>query len=356
MPNQVTYGFHDLQSRWDDRVTEVGVNVVEDAIQKTLDEHNRQMDALMGLFVQDVSNAKIRRHVEATTRNQLLDEYGRARPVKTGGYVDLGYPIFESGNAWGATARDRLSHTVREVNSTLSTLITGDVRWTRDQLLAAMLNNVNYTFSDEQIGDVTVKGLANGDTDEYPILPGSDSGATDTHYLAQASAIDDSNDPFETDYEDLMEHSENTGEVICLVPTSLRATVKALAAFEKPRDDNMEYGNGVSYYVGYPNVTVPGEYFGYHESGVHLVHWRMQPAGYLTYLVTEGDRPLGRRQDPLPELRGFAPVAEREDFPYWERQYRRYIGFGGYKRIGALIRLIGNASYARPSGYDTIPA
>jgi hypothetical protein len=67
--------------------------------------------------------------------------------------------------------------------------------------------------------------------------------------------------------------------------------------------------------------------------------------------MTDGDRPLARREDPEPELQGFNRVAERDDHPYYESQWLRRIGFGARNRVGAFMVRIGNGTYDEPSGY-----
>ena len=47
MANQILYGFYNLKDRLADTVQAVGIQVINDAIQMTLDEHNRQMNALL---------------------------------------------------------------------------------------------------------------------------------------------------------------------------------------------------------------------------------------------------------------------------------------------------------------------
>lgn len=352
MPNDPLYGFVNLQHLWDERVTAVDVAVIDSAIQQSVDEHNRQLNALLDLFVERTTEFKTKFKTATQTRNQPLDDDGRARPIQVAGQYELAFPLQESGNAWGANWISRQKMTVAEANRITATLLEGDVRWTRDHILAALFADTPWTFDDEH-GDLTIKGLANGDSDEYLIVEGGDTPATDDHYAAQADPIDDAHDPFPAMYEDLVEHPENSGEPIALIPTNQHSAVKNLSDFYPVSDPNIRQGSGSAELVGSLGVTVPGQVFGYHDSGVWLVHWRSMPASTIVGLMPGGDRPLRMREQPEPDLRGFIRVAERTDHPFWEAQYVRYAGFGAWNRVGAYVIRVGNATYAVPTGYDS---
>jgi hypothetical protein len=92
-------------------------------------------------------------------------------------------------------------------------------------------------------------------------------------------------------------------------------------------------------------------------SNVWIVEWGQLPSSYVIATTTEGPRPLGFRQDPEAELQGFKQVAERNDHPFYERQYLRRAGFGALNRPGALVYYLGTSdTYAVPSGYALPPA
>ena len=48
----ILYGFTNLKDVFSQRIDDVGVAVVNDAIDATIGEHNRQMTALVGLFAE----------------------------------------------------------------------------------------------------------------------------------------------------------------------------------------------------------------------------------------------------------------------------------------------------------------
>lgn len=356
MPNTPLYGFYDLEHAFDERVTEVGVEQVQNAIQASVEEHNRQLDALMSLFVEKTTDFKTVYKTTTVTRNQPLDQDGRARPIQPTGQYEVAFPIQGSGNAWGSNHISRVKMTVGDANRITTTLLEGDIRWMRDHVLAALYANTPWIHNDEQWenhGLLTIKGLANGDTDEYHLVTGADQTATDNHYKAQANAISDADDPFEADRDELLEHPENQGAVIALIPTNLRASVRSLSAYLPLQDDNVQPGSGTDVLTGSLGVPVPGEVFGYHDSGVWLVEWKAMPNDYIIMLTSDGEPVLRQREFAEAELQGFRQMAVREDHPFWESQFARFAGFGAWNRVGAVVRRIGNATYAVPTNYTS---
>lgn len=356
MANQILYGFVQLKDLANRRVTEVGVQVVNDAINESLAEYNRQIDAILALFAERTTQFKERFVSPVVARLQPLDENGRARPIKPFGQYDVAYPLQNAGTAWGATYMAREKMTVQEANDITATLIGADARWMRDHVLAALFANVAWTFSDPIHGALTVQGLANDDTVQYFVQAGADQGATDDHYLGQANAIDDSNNPFPAIREELMEHPENSGDVIAFVPTGLRDDVQGLTTFYPNADPNIRAGADVSELTGSLNVALPsgpGSLLGYDASGVWIAEWKSLPENRIVAIPTGGERPLKLREDETESLRGFKKVGERNDHPFYESQYLRIAGFGANNRVGAVVIEIQDATYDIPTGYES---
>lgn len=351
MANQLLYGFMTLKDLATRRITEVGANTVWDAIQRTVAEHNRQMDAIMGLFASRTTAFKERFISPTIARLQPLDDNGRARPIKTTGYYDVAYPIQAGGSAWGANYVTREKLTVQDANDLTAAMISADIRWVRDHILAALYANATWTFTDDLKGSLTIQGLANSDAVKYLLLNGADAGAADTHYLAQANAIGNSDNPFPTIFDELKEHPENGGEVVAFIPSNLKATVKALTEFNAFTDPNIRPGASSDVVVGTLGVPIPGELIGYTDSKVWICEWRSLPDSYIVATTTQGERPLKMREHEEASLQGFNLVAQRDDHPFYESQWLRYAGFGGYNRVGALVYRIGNSSYAVPTNY-----
>ena len=352
MANATLWGFTNLKDIMGQRVTTVNTRVLNTAIDASLAEHNRQMAALLGLFATRLTDYQLGYKSASARRLQPLDEQGRARPTKSGALTTVAFPLQSGGDAFGQTFVARAKQTVQEVNDELANMLTGDMRWMRDHLLASLFSNVAWTWLDEQYGSLTIQPLANGDATLYQILNGADAGATDTHYLADSNSIADAHNPYPTIYTELSQHPENAGPYIALIPTDLVATTEALTGFyEKPMPE-LTAGSGVTQLTATLGMAVPGTVIGW-AGGMWIVEWDSLPSTYI--VAVAGGAPvkaLGLREDLEPELRGFQRVAERDDHPYYESQYLRRAGFGGYNRVGAVCMRIGNGSYSIPVGYS----
>jgi hypothetical protein len=352
MANAVLYGYYNLGDLRSQRVTEVGVETVGNAIQLALAEHNRQLNALMDFFVRRTTEYSRRYRQAAAARNQPLNPDGRALPIKRAGFYDVAFPIQMSGNAWGNNFVTGEKMTVEEANDVTDTILQGDARWVRDHILAGLFTNVTWTFPDELQGNLTIQPLANADTVTYQIINGADSGATADHFLAQADAIADATNPFPTIYSTLTLHPENTGEVVAFIPNGLTASVEALANFMPVADPNVRLGANTDTLIGTLPGQMPGRLLGYVDR-VWVVEWRGMPANYIAATMTGGERALAMREDPEESLRGFRERAVRADYPWYERQYFRRAGFGAWNRVGALVYRIGNGTYAIPTNYGS---
>lgn len=355
MANQVMYGFANLAGLFDQKVADNMIPTINDAIQSTVDEHNRQLDTLFGLFIKRTTEFKVRYKTPTIARLQPLDTNGRARPIQPAGYYEVAFPIQSGGSAWGANYVTRAKMTVGDVNDYVATMLMADVRWMRDHILAALFTNVTWTYTDAEHGALTIQPLANSDTVTYNIQAGADAGATDNHFLAQSGAIADGSttDPFSALFTELKEHPENGGEVVALIPTNLKGAVQALSGYYPQTDPNIELGNATSRLTGRLGVAVPGTVFGYHDAGVWLVEWPNMVSSYIVATTTEGERAVAMREDEEASLRGFKQVAERPDHPYWEAQWLRRAGFGAWNRVGAAVLRIGSGSYAIPTNYSS---
>lgn len=337
---------------YDQRVSTVGVQTVQRAIDESVAEHNRQLAALMALFTTRRTDPQTRYLGAGATRLQPLDENGRARPVKPSGYFTLGFPLHDAGIAWGRNYRTSVKMTVREVANIVAMMQDADSRWMRDHLLAALFyenSTTPWTFTDPQFGAISVYGLANGDTQTFSILSGADSAATDDHVKGVTSIAEST---FQDIHDELIEHPENGPEIIAFVPTASSATVQALTNFYPIADPNLQSGVAVTQFTGAIGATVPGKLIGY-IAGCKIVEWPGMPSNYLLGVAAGGEPAIALREEPEAELQGFRKVADRDDHPWYEQQYMRVAGFGAWNRVGAIVVRTDNATYAIPTGYSS---
>jgi hypothetical protein len=331
-----------------ERLTTVGERAIYDAIVASTNEYTRQLNEMMAGFVVRTSDHKIRYYQPGSGTLQPLDEYGNPVVVKPEGYYDVAFPIQGGGTAFGNNRVTRALMTVAEANRATLDSLRRDADWMRRHMLAAVFDNVAWTYSDPEYGNLTVEALANSDTVTYVKVGGAT--ATDTHYLAQASAIDDSNNPFDDIYDELMEHAGNMGPVVVYVPSNLTTTIEALTAFVDVGDPDIRYGTGVDQIQGGVNRGFGDEVLGKCNK-CWIVEWRALPDSYMIGWAS-GQPVLGMREYPAGSLQGFFPENHSPDGNLQEMRMIRYAGFGVMNRAAALAYRIGNASYAIPTGYN----
>lgn len=349
----VLYGALSEKDLGTERVTTVGVDVVMDAIEQSFAEHDRQLRAMMGLFVMPTQKWKTRFQSAAAARLQPLDAAGRARPIKPSGYWEVAFPIQMAGAAWGVDYVTNAKMTVDELRRIVVMMQEADIRWMRDHILAALFfdgaGGTPWTFTDPLNGSLSIYGLADGDTVTYQVMNGADVPATDDHVKGTGSfAVATIEDIFN----ELDEHPENAGEKIVFVPTASRSTIEGFAGFVPAGDPNIRLSVSTDQLVGSLETPIPGRVFGYLEK-CWMVEWRHMPSNYLIGVTTQGDKPLAMREDEEPELRGFHKAGDRNDHPWYEQQWNRRAGFGAWNRVGAIVYETDNATYSSPSGYSS---
>ncbi|MGE0541219.1 MAG: hypothetical protein AB7R89_13680 [Dehalococcoidia bacterium] len=331
------------------------IDVVDTAIQQSLTEHNRQMTALLNLFVERTTSYKGRFTQTSAHRLQPLDDNGRARPVKVLGAYDVAWPIQEAGSAWGANYVTRTKMTVGEAERITASMLEADMRWVRDHILAALFTATPWTFVDPLYGSLAIEPLADGGAETYQKLRGADVMATDTHIQGFANDLDDGADNALVPLaDDLREHPENGETVIFLIDSTTKVEAIALDTFYEASDPNLRVGTGVTELVGSLGIEVPGEVLGYEAaSRSWIVEWPILPTNYVIGVTPDGMKPLRMREDPEPELQGFQRVAERPDHPFYESQFLRRCGFGAWNRVGAVVAELEDSSYDVPTGYSS---
>lgn len=346
--NTLAYGFTGKEHLLGKRLSEVGTATVWDMVRESVGEYNRQLNSLMAGLAFPTILHKERFRLPTAGTLQPLDEYGNPRPEQLGSYFDVAYPIQGGGTAFGTNRVTSELLTVEEVNGMAIERIQRDADWMRRHMLAALFTNTTWAYDDEEFGSLTIQCLANSDTVAYNFTGGSV--ATDTHYLAQASAIDDSNNPYDDIYTELMEHPSNSGPVVAYIPTNLVATTKALTAFTDVGDPDLRYGTATTQ-IAAPFARRFGDEVLGKVDNVWVVEWRALPSSYIVAHAEGGGAPLGMRQYPAAALQGLFTENHSPDGNLRESRFIRYAGFGVRNRVSALVYRIGNGSYAIPTGY-----
>lgn len=352
MANTLSYGFVGLENLFTDRVENTNVAVVRDAIAQSVAEHNRQVSAIMAEMVDPTVEYSVRFKQPGSGTMQPLDDFGNPLPVREGGYYDVAFPIQGAGTAWGDNRVTRAMMTVGEVNEYTLGALRRDADWMKRHLLASLFDNTTWTYPDDEHGDLTIQPLANGDSVTF--LKRNGDSATDTHYLAQANAISDSDNPFDNIYTELNEHPVNAGaDIVAYVPSNLVASISGLTAFNEVPDPDVASAVSASRLTASIDRGFGDELLG-KTNKVWIVEWSALPDSYMIAVARGASEPvLKMRQYDAPELQGLFTEENSPDGNLQEHRFIRYCGFGAYNRVGALVYRVGNGSYAIPTGYST---
>ncbi len=348
MANTLAYGFLDYAQLVKERLTTIGEEAVYRAVQDSANEHTRQINALLDSMVLRTTLHKVRYKLPGSGTLQPLDDNGNPIPVREEGYYDVAFPIQGGGTAWGDNRVARALMTIEEANRQTTEAMKRDSDWMRRHVLAALFDNVAWTYTDSLYGSLTVEPLANSDSVVYVTKGGST--AADNHYLAQTPSIDDDNNPFDDIYDELIEHVGNEPPVVVYVPTNLKASIKTLTNFIEVADVDVLKGSASDRLANEIGIALGDEILGKTDK-VWLVEWRALPSSYMIAHAVGGGPVVYQREHESDTLQGF--FAEQADPDGNRREYRmlRYCGFGVYNRVGAVAYYVGG-SYSIPSGYD----
>jgi len=354
------YGFLGVSDT--DRVflSTLGQDVVYDAITALLERYNADLNAAMSIFIErELTDHKLRYKLPGGGRLQRLSGKAPSGAVRAYGEWDVAFPLEGFG---AAITSDRIRYaymSVQDLDRHIRTVFIQDVNTLRFELLKALLNNTADTFSDEDWGSLTIQPLANGDAVVYPPVLGSESEATDNHYLESgyaASAISDANNPYVTIRDELEEHfGAPTGgsNLVVFINTAQVAKTEDLTDHDAVVDRFIRAGQDTDVPIGLP-LTCPGKIIG-RTNHVWVVEWRWIPANYMIGIHLDAPKPIMTRVDPddtrLP--RGLTLVAEDDDYPlrssYWEHRF----GLGCGNRLNGVVMELGTGgTYTIPSGYD----
>lgn len=357
--NSVAYGFIGLADLFAQRVAEIGTARIYDAITESLAEYSKIADGILAGWSQRTTVAQEQIELPGTGTLQPLDEWGNPLPVKPSGSYQVAYPIQGAGTAFGDNRISRALITVEETNRLLMDAMQRDKDWLIRHALAALFTNTTWTYNDKAagggykgLGDITIQPLANGDSVTYGRVAGG-APATDTHYLAQAAAISDTDNPFPTIATELNEHPSNRGPLVAYVASNLTTGAGNLTELVEVGDPDIMLGaNSDTIAAAAETVLGPGkEVIGKTKSGVWVVEMPAIPSDYMLVVATGADQVLRQREWPAAELQGFFTEMHSPDGNLEITRLLRYCGFGVRNRVGALVMRIGNGTYAIPSGY-----
>lgn len=353
-----TFGYLRTTDLYTQRVAVVGVQRTFEAIRSHLAEYTRVLQGMMSEMAEKTTLAQEQIELPGDGTLQPLDEDGNPLPVLPSGNYQVAYPIHGGGTAWGTNRVSRELMTVEDAERFTTDAERRDADWLIRHMLAAWFTNVTYVYKDKVgengskgLGDITIQPLANGDTVTY-VRKGAVAPSTDDHYLKQASAIDDDNNPFPAIEAELTEHPSNGNRrILVYIPTNLRDSVIALTSFVSVADPNVNDPN-TAVATNVPNPGFGDEVLGYIKgTKCWIVLWSILPDSFMLAKM-EGIPFLKMREYPAGALQGFFPENANVDGNHLISRMIRYCGFGVADRVAALVYRVGNASYAIPSGFQ----
>jgi hypothetical protein len=363
----LVYGMHDLETRKEMLIQDIGITEMNDRLMMWNDEVNRVFDAIMGTFTQrkaEWNTTPITRiQSPSVARAQFVDEYGVAKPRIEKGYFEQGLPLHRYEDAVAFSYEALRKTTVEQYSRELARIDRADMGAAMFLFWFAIFYNTNWTHTstEDALPNIPVKAGANNDGDLY-VIRGEAAPTAAQHYVGQAGAISDSADPFPTIKDTLTRYAGTSANdrVVTFVGDATNATaIKELSGFHRvDRTQFTRWGDDVS-------LVDPGadtflgmgdEVLGEHEEGVLVVRKRDLPSGYLASFNIDAEPAIGIREDATPALQGLFNINSIEDSgnTYLSR-WRRKIGFAPVNRTGFMVTEISDASYDIPAAYADIP-
>lgn len=343
-----------------------GQAVIYDEIVRFLARVNAELTAQMGIFVSGpTTNYSERYKLPGGGYMQEMGFAPQTKPAsrKTSGGWDVAYPLSEFGDAVSGDRVSMAYMTVGDLDRHVQGVVVRNANTVRYQMLKALFNSTAGTFTDPLWGSLTVQRLANGDTVTYPAVIGSDTEATETHYLESgyaASGISDTNNPYVTVRDELEEHFgifTGGSSVVVFINSAQVAKTEDLTDFVEVTDRFVQPGQNTATLLNLPaNVILPGssQIIG-RTNGCWVVRWDRIPANYLFGLHLDSEAPLKMRIDPTDTGlgSGLQLIASEMDHPFESSYWSNRFGFGVSNRLNGVVLELGTGgSYTVPAAYQ----
>ena len=352
------YSILGLQDTDRSYVNTIGQRVVFDAAQQYLSMSTDDMMKAFAVFVEEETEGyKERYKLPGGGRMQRRGGVAASGAVKASGSWDVAFPLEDFGDQ---IANDDVSlayMTLPELQRHLDTVVIRDINTMRYEMLRALLNSASRTFVDPLYGSLTVQPAANGDSVLYPPVLGTETDATENHYLESGyltAAISNTNNPYITLRNELEEHfgtPTGFGNIAVFINSAQVPITETLTDYDSVADINLAIGANSDVPTNLPNV--PGRVVGRCE-GVWVVEWRWIPANYMVAIDLDAPAPLKVRVDPAETGlgTGLQLVSTSDAQPLQNSHYRHRFGVGVGNRLNAVVLELGNGgTYTVPSGY-----
>ena len=343
-------------------ISNIGQQVVFDAVNQLLEDYNAEVNAQIGVFVErNTEKFKMRYLLPGGGKLQRMGRQAPAGAMKRTGYYDVAFPLRQWGAELAGDRVDMAYMTVAELDAHLDTIMVQDLNTLRWRILTSIFEDTNFTFTDPINGSLTVCRLANTDGTTYPPVMGSETEADDDHYIDAGyavSAIADANDPTATLRDEIAEHFGGVGTAgrnfVYFHGNDQTAYLDGITGYVPLTDQFVRPGQDTATTLGWPNV--PGRIHG-RLNGVWLSEWDgWIPDKYGIEVLLDVPAPLMMRVDPADTGlgTGLQLVATDTNHPMQRASYEHRFGLGCGNRLSAACIYINgaNGGYSPPSAYS----
>lgn len=336
-----------------------GQEVIYSTAVDYINQANTDLAAFLATFSQGMTE-KYKQRYKLPGGGQLdrTGGQGPAPAARVFGSWDVAFPLegFIREVAYTDVSRGYL--TVGDFDLHIRGIIDANVRTVRFEMLKALFNDNQDTFEDEIHGSLSIEPLANGDTVVYPPVLGSETEATEDHYLESgyaASALSDINNPYRTIRDDITHHfgiSTGGENLVVFVHGDQVAKTEDLSDFDPTNDRFTTPGANTDQLSPLPGV--PGKIIG-RTNSCWVVQWDWIPTAYMLGISLDEPGPLMMRTDPADT--GLAPglqlISEDEQYPFRELVWRHRFGFGAGNRLNGVVMELGTGgTYTIPTIYQ----
>lgn len=354
------FGILGLQDGDRSYVNTIGQRVVYEATEELLARYNAELNNFLAWFLEGTTEGFAERYkLPGGGRMSRRGRLARPDAVKAYGSWDVAYPLEDFAEGLGDDDISMAYMTVQEYARHLDTIFIRNTNRLRYEVLLKLFKNTATSFVDPINGTLSVKSLANGDTVLYPPVIGSETEATEDHYLESGylvAAISDTNNPLVTMRNDMEHHfGVNTGgtDIMVFVADNLTPYLEDLTSFVPVEDKFVMPGDDSARLAAF-GAGLPGKLLG-RSNGVWVSEWKHIPDNYALAIDPNQPKPLKMRLDPadtgLPA--GLALMAREENVPLEQASWRNRFGFGVGNRLnGVVMEVAAGGTYTIPTAFS----
>ncbi len=338
------------------------------ALGDVIDYHNTQLNGMLSSLVADTTTKSQRLFFPRLAGKMLDGQSGANRDIqRIVAQYTVGFPLYETYATLEYTQEQWAYLTVEEFERQVLGVLDADKARQRAEIWRALTRSSNVTFTDKINGSITVKPLANNDTDEYPNLLGADVSTLITHDHVYhtgfvSSAIDattgHANNIVETLIDDLEEHfgaSEGGSNIVIFAATDVARDIASIygaaGKYVAISDRFIQEGANTDTIAG--RVNVPGKLMGRLTDGAWLVHVHEFNSGYAYAQHLDVTPPLTRRVDTVEASQimpyGLHITVAHADNPLRDTTWIRREGYGVSNRLNGVSVRFHATTYADPT-------